>query len=116
MRPSDVLNDDPPPEDAEDPEEEAKKLAFPWHCKEGIAENISTLNDEFNQFRGLKPMKIFITGPPASGKSHYGKKLADYYNIPHITVKDAVELVSTLEDPFRRARLNSILARSRSLE
>jgi len=22
-----------PPEDAEDPEEEAKKLKFPWHCR-----------------------------------------------------------------------------------
>jgi hypothetical protein len=48
MRASTVLDDDPVPEDAEDAEEEAKKLAFPWHCKEGIAENIQTLSDEFN--------------------------------------------------------------------
>lgn len=72
MRPSHVLDDDQPPEDAEDPEEEAKKLAFPWHCKEGIAANISKLNEEFNSYRGLKPMKVFVSGPPASGKSHYG--------------------------------------------
>lgn len=86
MRPSDVLKDDQPPDDADDAEEEAKKLAFPWHCKEGIAENIQVLNDEFNQYRGLKPMKIFINGPPASGKSHYGSKLAEFYNIPHIRI------------------------------
>ena len=32
MKTSDVFKDGEPPEDAEDPEEEAKKLKFPWHC------------------------------------------------------------------------------------
>lgn len=71
MKPSPVLNDEEPPEDAEDPEEAAKALAFPWHCKDGLAANIDKLNIEFNTFRGLNPMKIFVTGPPAAGKSHY---------------------------------------------
>jgi hypothetical protein len=31
IRPSDVLKDEEPPEDAEDPEEAAKQLKFPWH-------------------------------------------------------------------------------------
>jgi adenylate kinase len=29
------------------------------------------LNREFNEFRGLNPVKIMITGPPASGKTFY---------------------------------------------
>ena len=29
-------------------------------------------------------MKIFITGPPASGKSHFGTQLGEHYNVPHI--------------------------------
>ena len=72
MRTSDAFRDGEPPEDAgEDAEEIAKKLKFPWHCEKGIVENIRMLNEEFNDCRGLHPVKIFLTGPPASGKTHY---------------------------------------------
>jgi adenylate kinase len=87
MKTSDVFKDGEPPEDAEDPEEAAKKLKFPWHSEKGILENIRLLNDEFNKFRGLNPVKIYITGPPASGKTHYAQILASYYNIPRVSVK-----------------------------
>lgn len=90
MKASDAFKDGEPPEDAEDPEEEAKKLKFPWHCEKGIPENIRKLNDEFNAVRGLHPVKIFITGPPACGKSYYGQLLATYYNIPLVEVKELV--------------------------
>lgn len=50
------------------------------------------LNQEFNLFRGLFPLKIFITGPPASGKTHFAQKIADAYGIPHLKIKDLVEL------------------------
>ena len=97
MRTSAVFKDEEPPEDAEDPEEAAKKLRFPWHCENGIPDNVRKLNEEFNQFRGLNPVKIFITGPPASGKSHYADLLSKYYNIPHVTVQDAVALAATVQ-------------------
>lgn len=64
-----------------------KELKFPWHCEKGILKNMEKLNNEFNQFRGLNPVKIFVTGPPASGKTFYSQKLAKYYNIPHVSVK-----------------------------
>ena len=91
MRTSDVFKDGEPPEDADDPEEAAKKLKFPWHAEKGILANIRLLNDEFNKFRGLNPVKIFITGPPASGKTYYANKLAYHYNIPCINVKQLVD-------------------------
>ncbi len=90
MRASIAFKDGEPPEDAEDPEEAAKLLKFPWHCEKGIVENIKMLNEEFNKARGLNPVKIFITGPPAAGKSMYAKMLAEYYNIPMIEVGDLV--------------------------
>lgn len=71
LKRSEAFKDGEPPEDAEDPEEEAKKLRFPWHCEKGIIDNIGKLNIEFNETRGLKPVKIFISGPPASGKTTY---------------------------------------------
>lgn len=64
-----------------------------WHCRNGVTQNLSILEREFNEQRGLKPIKIFITGPPASGKSYYGQKLAEHYNVPHIKIQDVVELL-----------------------
>ena len=43
-----------------------------WHCRDGItASNMKLLNDEFNLFRGLFPLKVFIGGPPGAGKTHF---------------------------------------------
>jgi adenylate kinase len=81
-------------EEAELEEEDKEKLAeskkFPWHSKFGIRKNIRSLETEFNTFRGLNPVKIFISGPPASGKTFYASELAKYYNIPRVHVKQLV--------------------------
>ena len=61
--------------------------ASDWHCKDGIInDNMKLLNDEFNLFRGLFPLTVFIGGPPGSGKTHFTKLLADSYGIPHLTI------------------------------
>jgi adenylate kinase len=97
MRASDAFKDGDVPEDAgEDAEELAKKLKFPWHCEKGIGENIRMLNEEFNKNRGLNPVKIFITGPPASGKTFYSERLAVYYNIPRVHAKELAERAFSL--------------------
>ena len=91
MKTSDVFKDGEPPEDAEDAEEAAKKLKFPWHAEKGVIDNIRKLNIEFNDNRVLHPVKIFITGPPASGKTFYADLLAKHYNIPKVNVKQLVD-------------------------
>jgi len=73
--------------EGEDLEAAEAAVKFPWHAEEGILGNIRKLNEEFNQFRGLNPVKLFVTGPPASGKTFYSEQLAKYYNIPRIHVK-----------------------------
>jgi hypothetical protein len=46
--------------------------AFKWQSPKGICEESMTrLNEEFNLFRGLFPLKVFFTGPPAAGKTHF---------------------------------------------
>jgi adenylate kinase len=77
-----------------------------WHCMAGIGnETFRLLNEEFNMFRGLFPLKVFIGGPPGVGKTHYANKLADSYGIPHLTmagmVDHAVKEESTLGDSVR---------------
>lgn len=79
--------------EAEEQEELVKQKRFPWHAKFGIRKNIRSLETEFNTFRGLNPVKIFITGPPASGKSYYAQELAKYYNIPRVHVRQLVDEV-----------------------
>lgn len=40
-----------------------------WHSAGGLLENIEKIVSEFNLYRGLKPNKVMILGPPAAGKS-----------------------------------------------
>ena len=92
MKTSDAFKDGEVPEEFEgDPDEEAAKLKFPWHCEKGIVENAKQLNIEFNGARGLNPVKIFVSGPPASGKSYYAQKIEKYYNVPRVHVKELTD-------------------------
>ena len=53
------------------------------------------LNEEFNTYRGLFPLKVFIGGPPVSGKTHFASKLAQGYGIPHLTIQDLIQEASS---------------------
>lgn len=75
-------------------EDLAAPLSFDWKFREGFAANIDEIIKEFNVYRGLDSVKVFITGPPAVGKSHFASKLAHRYNLPHLTVKTIIEEAS----------------------
>jgi len=71
---------------------EFANLSSDWHCRGGInMHTMKLLNEEFNMFRGLFPLKVFIGGPPGSGKTHFTKMLADSYGIPHLQIGDMIE-------------------------
>jgi adenylate kinase len=61
---------------------------------------MALLNQEFNYYRGLFPLKVFITGPPASGKTHYAQYLAKAYGVPHLKIADLVAMGYKLQDTF----------------
>ena len=72
-----------------------------WHCPAGLSKaSMPLLNQEFNTFRGLFPLKVFVTGPPASGKTHYAQVLAKNYGVPHLKIADLVALGYKLQDAF----------------
>jgi len=61
---------------------------------------MENLNKEFNLFRGLFPLKIFMTGPPASGKTHFAQKLAESYGVPHIKIGDLISAAMKFQNPL----------------
>ena len=70
------------------------------------------LNDEFNLFRGLFPLKVFIGGPPGSGKTHFTKLLAESYGIPHLTIGEMVDEAKTIKSEFGdelRAKIDELM-------
>ena len=74
-----------------------------WHCSEGITkESMKMLNEEFNTFRGLFPLKVFFGGPPVSGKTHFASKLAQGYGIPHLKIQDMINEASQANTDLAR--------------
>ena len=83
-------------DEEEDDEFNARK--FKWHCEFGIAENLETLRKEFTSSNKLTPIKIVITGPPASGKTFLSERLSTFYNIPVYNVKNLIQMAVSLPD------------------
>jgi hypothetical protein len=67
-----------------------KEPKFKWHCEKGIIENVGMLNKEFVDKHKLDAMKVYIGGPPAIGKTHYARMMAEKYNLNLIEVSDVV--------------------------
>jgi predicted NACHT family NTPase len=53
---------------------EVARFKFPWRSREGIQKSIELLRQEFNKVHGLSQEKIFIMGPPGSGKTYFSQK------------------------------------------
>lgn len=78
-------------------QEDAEPVEFEWHCEKGLAHNIKKVKDEFCKVNNLVPIKICINGPPLSGKTYFGEKLADHYNVPLINLKTLIPELEAIE-------------------
>lgn len=67
---------------------------FTWYSEGGVIENIAKVRSEFNQFRGLKPVRVCLIGPPISGKTFFSEILAKDYNIENIKINEVVDQFS----------------------
>ncbi|NXB78390.1 KAD7 kinase, partial [Donacobius atricapilla] len=69
-----------------------------WVAEEGLIENIAQVVREYKQTRGLLPLKIYVHGPPASGKSTIAKDLCKHYKLHYVRINDAIsEKIADLE-------------------
>eukprot|EP01022_Parablepharisma_sp_SALTPOND_P013857 TRINITY_DN185_c0_g1_i1.p1 TRINITY_DN185_c0_g1~~TRINITY_DN185_c0_g1_i1.p1 ORF type:complete len:567 (-),score=101.33 TRINITY_DN185_c0_g1_i1:2567-4267(-) len=82
----------------ENEEGKEEEVEFEWHCKEGLVTNIKKVAQEYCDVNNLKPIKIYINGPPLAGKSSISKELSKKYNIIHVTYQEVVRLLNSLPD------------------
>ncbi|XP_072308924.1 adenylate kinase 7-like [Eucyclogobius newberryi] len=68
-----------------------KELNIQWAFESGMVENIEKIVQEYKVTRKLLPVRIFLVGPPAVGKTTIAKKLCDYYKLHHINIDDIFE-------------------------
>ncbi|NWZ63152.1 KAD7 kinase, partial [Acrocephalus arundinaceus] len=69
-----------------------------WVAEEGLIENIAQVVTEYKQTRGLLPLKVYIHGPPASGKSTIAKELCKHYKLHYVRTNDVIsEKIAYLE-------------------
>ncbi|NXS02885.1 KAD7 kinase, partial [Oxylabes madagascariensis] len=69
-----------------------------WVAEEGLIENIAKVVTEYKQTRGLLPLKVYVHGPPASGKSTIAKELCKHYKLHYVRINDVIsEKIAYLE-------------------
>jgi len=87
-------------EETEDPGNINILPAFRWWCEKGLGANIDQVAKEFSRWRRLSPVRLCVAGPPGSGASKLGQRLAELYNVPSMTLDEIVEEQRNLETPI----------------
>uniref|UniRef100_UPI00358FD79E adenylate kinase 7-like n=1 Tax=Myxine glutinosa TaxID=7769 RepID=UPI00358FD79E len=68
----------------------SKKMKFKWFAMGGLIENIDLIIKEYQETRGLAPLRLCVLGPPAVGKTTVVQKLCQHYKLHHIKLKEAI--------------------------
>ncbi|KAK2150919.1 hypothetical protein LSH36_382g01056 [Paralvinella palmiformis] len=81
-----------------------ENMRIKWASETGIVENIGEIIKEYKEIRNLMPLRAFICGPPASGKTTITKQLCEHYKLHHIKAKDVIdEAIENLQKLAARA-------------
>ncbi|XP_038133492.1 adenylate kinase 7-like [Cyprinodon tularosa] len=84
-------------------------FSFNWICRDGMVENMENIADEYKRARQLLPIKIFLVGPPAAGKTTVAEKLCQLYKLNHINISRMIEEKTTkLRDLINEAELDDV--------
>lgn len=68
-----------------------ESMHIKWVAESGMVENIENIIKEYKETRNLLPIRVFITGPPASGKTNVVEQLCRHFKLHHIKIKDVLD-------------------------
>jgi len=74
-----------------------------WVCEQGPAsspEVFEQLRQEFVKARNLRPVRVWVTGAPGSGKSFYSSALSSKLHVPHIRLDALIAQALQAKDEF----------------
>jgi len=61
-----------------------------WYFDMPFRDVVKVVIKEYQAARNLRPVKIIVLGPPASGKTRVARYLADHYGIHYVYVKTLI--------------------------
>lgn len=61
-----------------------------WHS-DGFVASIAQTVAEYKKHHGLYPFRVFVSGPPMSGKTTVAKAICDAYKLHHISAKSVID-------------------------
>ena len=68
-----------------------KSVEMDWVCREGFVEAVGRCAEEFVQRRGARPVRVWVTGPPCSGRSHWSRRIGVRYHLPVLSLGEMVD-------------------------
>ncbi|XP_072756801.1 adenylate kinase 7 isoform X2 [Anoplolepis gracilipes] len=78
-----------------------------WHLDMPFQNVVDIIIKEYKTARNLRPVKIIVLGPPASGKTRVARYLADHYDIHYIHVKTLIsDTIEKLINDIEAAKSN----------
>lgn len=81
-----------------------ENMRIRWAAETGIIDGIVDIVKDYKETRKLTPLRCFITGPPASGKTTVVKQLCETYKLHHVRIKDVLdEAMENLKKSAARA-------------
>ncbi|EFN64839.1 Putative adenylate kinase 7 [Camponotus floridanus] len=78
-----------------------------WHLDMPFQNVVDIIIKEYKAARNLRPVKIIVLGPPASGKTRVARYLANHYEIHYIHVKTLIsDTIQKLINDIEAAKLS----------
>ena len=78
--------------------ETLRSAEMEWSAKDGFVASVGRVVEEFVRTRRAEPVRVWVTGPPCSGKSRWSRAIAARYHLPVLSISELIEDARTRGD------------------